>query len=188
MAPSNVNIGTVRRLLAVTAAVALLAGLGACTSSGEKAETTTSSTRSSASCPFQGELDTQLNTGYPAGVASVLTGVVPTTSGCVDQLRFNFNGALPPSTVGYSNAGAPTELVMQLGTAVPPNNVPSSVTYSGAASVPTGSLQHVKAMNVASANSVVTVTMTLDAQAQFLVSVSQKPQYIVVSLAHATGT
>src|SRR5206468_1227325 len=52
-------------------------------------------------CPFSGATNT-VSLPAPNSASGTLTGLVPTASGCVDQVQLNLSPGLVPSTVGYT--------------------------------------------------------------------------------------
>ena len=159
----------VTRATAAIAAIMLLFGISACGSSSKSSNN--SSTGTTADCPFSGSTSQQ-KAGSATSNTTKLQQIQPSRSGCIDNLAFNFSPSLAPATGAYNGSAAGNTLVISL----------SNASNEAGSSIDTSKLEYVKSIAVASSGTGTAVTITLDKQRPFLMSSSNVPASLQVSI------
>lgn len=195
------NVSHVNRAFRSAALAGVL--LGACRSNAAKTNVSTATTVVTpvASCPFNGSLETVAFAG-PGTPTATLTGIVTSSSGCVDQVRLNFDPALVPATIGYdvdttgitsTTTPGTTRLVVKLGGPAVANASPgasrpaSSIAWNDAPVPVPPALNHVRQLDVQPGTlGELDVFIVVNARVPFTTSTSASPPYLVVGIGAST--
>jgi hypothetical protein len=128
----------------------------------------------SGSCPFSGSTQPQSGPGGSGTAPTTLTGAVPQTDGCIDNVQLKFSPKLAASHFEYES-GAPV-LVVTLTGAKLGGGLSAGTTQSPK------NLNHVQKVAVSAPSGNVKVEITLDQKRPFLVSSSQVPAELELSI------
>jgi hypothetical protein len=164
---------TLRRALSPLLVVLALFGATACGSDSDSGGSTGAPSNSETGpCPFSGSTKAQEQAGEPA--PSTLTGATPQTDGCIDNVQLTFSPSLAASKFAYR--GDTPVLVVTL----------SNTTLGGGLAAGTTlnpkNLNHVQKVDVTTPSGNVEVAITLDEKRPFLVSSSQVPAELELSI------
>jgi len=158
-------------IVLIALALVNAAGCGS-SSKSSSGSTGTSGGGNTSSCPFSGSTAPQSQPG--ASKSTQLTSAKPSTSGCIDNVIFSFTPSLASSETAYqagTNILAVTFSNATLGPGL----------SSGTEQHPTG-LNYVSAVQISASTGQVKISITLDQQRQFLVSSSQVPPQLELSI------
>ncbi len=165
---------TLRRALSTVFVVVAFAGLATACGSSSKSDNAAASGASAAngSCPFSGSTQTQSQPGTSSG--TTLTSAQPATDGCIDNVQLRFSPTVAASKFAYE-ADAPV-LVVTLTGAKLGGGLSAGTTANPA------NLNHVKKVDISTPSGDVKVEITLDEKRPFLVSASQVPAELELSI------
>ena len=164
---------TLRRVLSsLLVVLALVGAVAACGSDSDSDNASGAPTNETGPCPFSGSTKTQNVAGEPA--PATLTRATPQTDGCIDNVQLNFSPALAAAKFAYD--GDTPVLVVTLS-----NTSLGGGLKAGATETPKN-LNHVQQVDVATTDGNVQVKLTLDEKRPFLVSSSQVPAEIQLSI------
>jgi hypothetical protein len=170
------TIGGKRALGALLVAV-LCAVAVACGSDSDTSSPTTNDAAANGSCPFSGSTDAQSVAG--ARTATSISAVTPSTSGCSDNVVFKFSPTVAAAQIAYQTATADTGAQV-LGVTFDSTSLGGTL-KTGTTTNPKG-LNHVSKVVVSSSGGKVVIAITLDAKRPFLVSSSQVPAQLELSI------
>lgn len=151
---------------ALTLVLALVLAAGCGSSSKDSASDVTSTT--TADCPFDGTTDPQTQPG--AATATELTSGSSDRSGCIDQLTLAFTPTLAATSAKYTADEPVLEVTL------------AETSYTGETELPTTSMEYVESISVATTGTDTIVTLTLDKQRPFLLSSSEVPAELQLSI------
>jgi hypothetical protein len=162
-----------RSLSSLFVVLVLFGAVTACGSDSDSEDTAeTSTTVGDAPCPFDGSTQSQEETGDPA--PTTLTRAMPQTDGCIDSVQLNLSPTLAALKVGYE--GDAPVLLLTL----------SNTTLGGGLEARTTqnpkNLNHVEKVEVTTPEGDVQVAITLDEQRPFLLSSSEVPAEVQLSI------
>jgi hypothetical protein len=164
---------TLRR--ALSSLLVVLAAFGALTACGSDSDSdgasATTPTNESGSCPFSGSTKAQELAGEPA--PATLTSATPQTDGCIDNVELKFSPSLAGSKFAYQS-DAPV-LVVTLENTTLGGGVEAGTTNPE-------NLNYVQKVEVTTPEGNVQVAITLDKKRPFLVSSSQLPAEVELSI------
>jgi len=163
---------TLRRFLSSLLVVLAVFGLvTACGSDSDNGSDATP-TNETGPCPFSGTTAAQDLAGEPA--PATITSADPQTDGCIDNVQLKFSPALAASKFAYD--GDTPVLVVTLSNTTLGGGLEAGTTQSPK------NLNHVQKVEVATTQGDVQVKLTLDEKRPFLVSSSQVPAEIELSI------
>ena len=146
----------------------------ACSSSSKSDGAAGSNTNAdTGACPFSGSTQPQSEPGA-AGPSTTLTGATPQTDGCIDNVQMKFSPTLAASHFEYQS-DAPV-LVVTLTGAQLGGGLSAGTTQSPK------NLNHVQKIVTSAASGDVKIELTLDSKRPFLVSASQVPAELELSI------
>ena len=128
------------------------------------------------SCPFSGATTSQSEPGG-SGPAE-LTSVSPTPAGCIDNVTLGFSRSLAPSVVAYQSttpSASGAVLVVTLKNATLGSGLKVGTTHPK-------NVSYVSAVQLSTSSGDVVFDITLDKVRPFLVSSSQVPAQLVISV------
>jgi hypothetical protein len=166
---------TLRRGLSLVVVLLVAAVAAPACSSSSKSDGAAGSqdtTAGSGSCPFSGSTQPQSEPG--ASGPTTLTGAVPQTDGCIDNVQLKFSPSLAASKFEYES-GAPV-LVVTLTGAKLGGGLSAGTTQNPK------NLNYVQTVVVSAPSGSVKVEITLDEKRPFLVSSSQVPAELELSI------
>ena len=162
-----------RALSSVFVVLALFGTLAACGSDSDSDNAAdTSTTVDDAPCPFSGSTKAQEIAGEPA--PATITSVDPQTDGCIDNVELKFSPSLAGAKFAYQ--GDTPVLVATLDNTTLGGGLEAGTTESPE------NLNHVEKVEVATSDGNVQVNLTLDEKRPFLVSSSDWPAELELSI------
>ncbi len=154
-------------------ALALVGATTACGSSSKSDNASESGTTAgNGACPFSGSTKPQSQPGSSTG--TTLTSATPQTDGCIDNVQLKFSPTVAASKFAYE-ADAPVLVVTLTGAEL------GGGLSAGTTQNPTN-LNHVKKVVVSTPSGNVKVEITLDEKRPYVVSVSQVPAQLELSI------
>jgi hypothetical protein len=168
---------TLRRGLSLVAVLLLVAVAAPACSSSSKSDGAAGSQDTNAdtgACPFSGSTQPQSEPGASGSASTTLTGATPQTDGCIDNVQLKFSPTLAASHFAYES-GAPV-LVVTLTGAQLGGGLSAGTTQNPK------NLNNVQKIVVSAASGDVKVEITLASKRPFLVSSSQVPAELELSI------